>query len=177
MGPNTTGVNGLALKKGETQILRHGDRLEVLLGKYVYRVEFEPPPPVEEIKTEGDERKRKRDEVNSVIKKVCSESLSKAVGEPSPESKWEAIDNGKLLIYTAKNVVAQPKVKKTIILFLVVCSVMKTYALVLYLFSFLSIPVCFLLIPPHLLCQDKKYVSQRPRKWNLQNSKAIASDI
>jgi hypothetical protein len=118
MGPNTTGVNGLALKKGETQILRHGDHLELLLGQYVYRVEFEPPPSVEEIKTEGGEGKRKRDEANSVTKKVCSESFSRDVGEPSPESKWEAIDNGKLLIYTAKHVLAQPKVKQQLFYFL-----------------------------------------------------------
>jgi hypothetical protein len=162
MGPNTTGVNGLALKKGETQVLRHGDRLEVLLGQYVYRVEFEPPPSVEKIRSEGDERKRKHDEASSVSKKVCSDSLSVDVGDPSPDSKWETIDNGKLLIYTAKNVVAQSKVK-VIILFVVSCFVMKTYALVSYLFSFLSISF-FFLVPPCLLCQDRIYLSQRPRK-------------
>lgn len=115
MGPNTTGVNGLALKKSETQVLRHGDRLEILLGQYVYRVEFEPPPSVDKIRTEGDGKKRKLDEASRVNKKLCDESLNMDVDEPNSESKWETIDNGKLLIYTAKHVVAQPKVKRIVL--------------------------------------------------------------
>ncbi|PNF40657.1 hypothetical protein B7P43_G05911 [Cryptotermes secundus] len=110
MGPNTTGVNGLALKKSETQVLRHGDRLEILLGQYVHRVEFEPPPSVDKLRTERDGKKRKLDEASRVNKKLCDESLNMDVDEPSSESKWETIDNGKLLIYTAKHVVAQPKI-------------------------------------------------------------------
>lgn len=115
MGPNTTGVNGLALKKSETQVLRHGDRLEILLGQYIYRVEFEPPPSVDKIITEGDGKKRKLDEANRVNKKLYCESLNMVIDEPSSESKWETIDNGKLLIYTAKHVVAQPKVKRIVL--------------------------------------------------------------
>lgn len=115
MGPNTTGVNGLALRKSETQVLRHGDRLEILLGKYIYRVEFEPPPSVDKIKIEGDVKKRKFDETSRVNKKVCGESLNTDVGEPISESKWETIDTGKLLIYTAKQVVARPKVKRIVL--------------------------------------------------------------
>lgn len=115
MGPNTTGVNGLALKKCETQVLRHGDRLEILLGQYVYRIEFEPPPSVDKIRTEGDGKKRKLDGASRLNKKVCGESSNMDVDEPSSESKWEIIDNGKLLIYTAKHVVAQPKVKRIVL--------------------------------------------------------------
>jgi hypothetical protein len=123
IGPNTSGVNGLALKKGETQVLRHGDRLELLFGKFIYRVEFEPHPSLEKMKTEGDGRKRKLDEATSVNKKVCSESLNMDVGERNLESRWETIDNGKLLIYTGKHVVAQPKVRR-IVLFVFLCCVM-----------------------------------------------------
>lgn len=115
MGPNTSGVNGFALKKSETQVLKHGDRLEILLGQYIHRVEFQSPPSME-IKTEGDGKKRKLDEISLVGKKVCCESLKRDsvmdITEPSSDSKWESIDNGKLLIYTAKNVVAQSKVKR-----------------------------------------------------------------
>lgn len=114
IGPNTTGVNGLALKKGETQVLRHGDRLEILLGQYIYKVEFEPLPSIEEIRTEGNERKRKLDEDSTVNKKMCRELSKKDavvdVSEPTPKGEWETIDNGKLIIYTAKHVVAQSKV-------------------------------------------------------------------
>ena len=114
MGPNTTGVNGLALTRNETQVLRHGDRLEILLGQYIYKVEFEPQPSIEKIGAEENEKKRKLDEDSTVKKKVCCELFKKnavaGVSEPTREGEWEAIDNGKLLIYTAKHVVAQSKV-------------------------------------------------------------------
>lgn len=109
VGPNTTGVNGFALKKSGTQVLRHGDKLEILLGQYIHIVEFEPPPSV-------DGNKRKLDETSIVNKKLCGESLEKDSGLATPktssDSKWETIDNGKLLIYTSKHVVAQSKVKR-----------------------------------------------------------------
>lgn len=125
MGPNTTGVNGLALTRNETHILRHGDRLEILLGQYIYKVEFEPPPSIEKIRTEENEKKRKLDEDSTVNKKVCCELLRKDAvadaSEPTREGEWETIDNGKLLIYTAKHVVVQSKVKQNA-LYVVICT-------------------------------------------------------
>lgn len=125
MGPNTTGVNGLALARNETIVLRHGDRLEMLFGQYIYKVEFEPPPSIEEIRTEENEKRRKLDEDSTVNKKMCCELLKKNVvadvSEPGREGEWETIDNGKLLIYTAKHVVAQSKVTQNAV-FVVVCS-------------------------------------------------------
>lgn len=124
MGPNTTGVNGLALTRNETQVLRHGDRLEILLGQYIYKVEFEPPASIEEIRTEENEKKRKLDEDSTVNKKMCCEFLKKDVvadvSEPAREGEWETIDNGKLLIYTAEHVVAQSKVTQNA-LFVIIC--------------------------------------------------------
>jgi hypothetical protein len=124
LGPNTTGVNGLALTRNETQVLRHSDRLEILLGQYIYKVEFEPSPSNEEIRTEENEKKRKLEEDSTLNKKVCCELLKKDavadVSEPTREGEWETIDNGKLLIYTAKHVVAQSKVTQNA-LFVVIC--------------------------------------------------------
>jgi hypothetical protein len=40
--------------------------------------------------------------------------------EPTREDEWETIDNGKLLVYTAKHVVAQPKVTQNA-LFVAIC--------------------------------------------------------
>lgn len=123
MGPNTTGVNGLALTRNENQVLRHGDRLEILLGQYIYKVEFEPPPSIEEIRTEENKKKRKLED-SAENKKVCRELLKKDavadVSEPTREGEWETIDNGKLLIYTAKHVVAKSKVTQNAIL-VVIC--------------------------------------------------------
>lgn len=115
VGPNATGVNGFALKKSDTQVLRHGDKLEILLGQYTHIVEFEPPPSIEDIRIEGDGKKRKLGETSIVNKKLCDESPKKDTGldtyKTSSDSKWETIDNGKLLIYTSKHVTAQSKVK------------------------------------------------------------------
>ena len=123
VGPNTTGVNGLALTRNENQVLRHGDRLEILLGQYIYKVEFEPPPSIEEIRTEENKKKRKLED-SAENKKVCRELLKKDavadVSEPTREGEWETIDNGKLLIYTAKHVVAKSKVTQNAIL-VVIC--------------------------------------------------------
>lgn len=116
VGPNAIGVNGFVLKKNDNQVLRHGDRLEILLGQYTHIVEFESPPSIEDIRIEGDGNKRKFDETNIVNKKVCAASQKMDTGldisKMSSDSEWETIDNGKLLIYTSKHVVAQSKVKR-----------------------------------------------------------------
>ncbi|XP_069681429.1 uncharacterized protein F21D5.5 isoform X3 [Periplaneta americana] len=117
IGANTTGVNGLALKKSETNILKHGDRLEILLGQHIHEIEFDPPPVTEVNKCEENNKKRKLEEADKVMKKKCDESLINDTQkenkpcdvEPSAESKWETVDNGKLLIYTTKNVISRSK--------------------------------------------------------------------
>ncbi|XP_069681428.1 uncharacterized protein F21D5.5 isoform X2 [Periplaneta americana] len=118
IGANTTGVNGLALKKSETNILKHGDRLEILLGQHIHEIEFDPPPVTEVNKCEENNKKRKLEEADKVMKKKCDESLINDTQkenkpcdvEPSAESKWETVDNGKLLIYTTKNVISRSKI-------------------------------------------------------------------
>lgn len=118
VGPNISGINGLAINKGETYILKHADRLELLLGRYVHIIEFEPPPLTDENKMDQLERKRKLEYTDTVNKRSCNESPNKDVHmsknendlKENLEDKWEEIDNGKLLIYTTKNVMAKSKI-------------------------------------------------------------------
>nr|CAD7399103.1 unnamed protein product [Timema poppensis] len=44
LGPNRSGINGLALIRNESHVVKHGDTLEILLGEYFHKVEFEQLP-------------------------------------------------------------------------------------------------------------------------------------
>lgn len=151
VGPNTTGVNGFALKKNDTHVLRHGDRLEILLGQFTHIIEFEPPPSLEDKRIEGGGTKRKLDETSIMNKKLHGKSQKKDTGldvsQASSDSKWETIDNGKLLIYTSKHVVAQSKVKRNA-LAIFVCSIgiilLSVSHIISFLFTFLFLPLCTL---------------------------------
>ena len=124
LGPNVSGLNGFAIKKNETYVLKHADRLELLLGQYVHCIEFEPPPVTDEDKTGQLERKHKFEEVDAptMNKRSCNEDVGLCMDKnenddlkENLEDKWEEIDNGKLLIYTAKNVTPRSKVNFYII--------------------------------------------------------------
>ena len=45
IGKRNCGFNGFKTRKNAVYIGNHGDCLEILYGKYVYEVEFNPPPP------------------------------------------------------------------------------------------------------------------------------------
>ena len=118
LGPNSSGINGMVIKKDETYTMKHEDRLELLIGQYIYVVEFEPPPLIERNEANQTERKRKCEEEDRMNKKTCNELMKEDAEVKENEDslkenlqdKWEMIDNGKLLIFTAKNVISRPKV-------------------------------------------------------------------
>ncbi|KAJ9586248.1 hypothetical protein L9F63_020110, partial [Diploptera punctata] len=116
LGPNTCGVNGFSIKKDETYVLKHADRLELILGRYIHVIEFEPPPIIVTNVTQQLETKRRCEDVNTPNKRSCNESVKKDMDKnennvnENLENKWEEIDYGKLLIYTAKNVTSKSKI-------------------------------------------------------------------
>ena len=125
LGPNISGINGLAIKQDESYILKHADRLELLLGQYIHIIEFEPPPLIDKNKADQSEKKRKCEDTDTVDKRCCNELPKRDVHiqtnenenfKENLEDKWEEIDNGKLLIFTAKNVTSRSKVISYIIL-------------------------------------------------------------
>lgn len=137
-GANASGVNGVSLKRNESKILKHGDKLELLCGEYIHVIKFDPPPSRSEYNKNGageDEkeinkrRSRERspqenDKEEVIAKKKKPDTFSFFSGNPknvrddkcSPSSgdamqdKWETIENGKLLIFTAKGVEGRSKV-------------------------------------------------------------------
>jgi bifunctional polynucleotide phosphatase/kinase len=86
---NPTALNGFALDSHKVYTGQHGDVLELLHNNYKYRIEFEPPP----IKEDGSPTKKLR-----------------AEPEPATDNSWTSVDNGKLLIFTGKGVVACNKI-------------------------------------------------------------------
>ncbi|XP_015191439.1 PREDICTED: uncharacterized protein F21D5.5 isoform X2 [Polistes dominula] len=44
VGTRACGVNGFKTKKDDRLIAKHNDRLEILYGKHIYQIEFNPPP-------------------------------------------------------------------------------------------------------------------------------------
>ena len=45
VGPHPCGLNGFKTEKDVKVIAQHNDCLEILYGKYPYKIEFNPPPP------------------------------------------------------------------------------------------------------------------------------------
>lgn len=102
----------------------HGDVIELIPSKYFYRIEFVPPPQrlhkMIAIKSEMDspvQPAKKRS-----ASPLCNDGDTPASAAPSKkirsESKqfpckanlWESIDDGKMLVYTTKDVCASQKV-------------------------------------------------------------------
>jgi hypothetical protein len=104
-GENPSSVNGRLLRKGEIIALSHGDTIELVHGMYKYMVAFEPPPKetiskvpkIKELKLGEPATKRQRLDIG-----LSSSAVS--------ENKWETIDNGKVLVFTAKGTENSSKV-------------------------------------------------------------------
>lgn len=86
---------GFALTKDRTYDLQTDDILEILLGKYLYEIEFEPDA------TSGTSPQRTASEI--VAPPVTTAKGTNGV--------WKSVDDGKMLIFTPDNVKASSKVK------------------------------------------------------------------
>lgn len=147
IGSHACGFNGFKTQKNVRFVARHNDRLELLYGKHVYEIEFNPPPRVEnlrkrsyKLKTEETENKAKMLKLDNYSDNHSEESENdreegdrlssngvhtnhKEFSTPSTSSKesnetssictstkWDSVDNGKLLIYTTPTVSNRAKV-------------------------------------------------------------------
>ncbi|KAK4881724.1 hypothetical protein RN001_005043 [Aquatica leii] len=112
LGRNFCGCNGYALRKGQTYTLKHGDRLELLIGNHQFDVMFEPPfnEDNKEDKDKNDVKRSKLDfPIFSAAKNVVkTEDTKIEAGEDF--GTWETVDNGALLIYTYLEVKSQSKI-------------------------------------------------------------------
>ena len=98
LGLNPCGINGLMAMQETVCELKHGDILEIIYGRHPYEVVFKPPPP---------------NILNTSVVKL--EEMSKisqnSKYEPveSQTESWDSVENGKMLCYTSKGVVASSK--------------------------------------------------------------------
>ncbi|XP_055377609.1 uncharacterized protein F21D5.5 isoform X2 [Condylostylus longicornis] len=88
-GANASGLNGFMIENGKNVKAVHGDIIEVLYGKYNYKIDFEPPP---------DTSKSKDSSIKDTLN---SEAIS---------NFWECIDNNDLVVYTSSYSVPSEKV-------------------------------------------------------------------
>lgn len=108
LGVNPSGVNGFKLKQNVEYTLRHKDRLELLLDKYVHEVIFDPAPESFTQIIEDDvvkcKRKNEDDLDNCRNKQPKLQLFQQKIG-------WEEIDNKNLYIFTSKGIVSKEKVR------------------------------------------------------------------
>lgn len=96
LGLNPCGINGVMAMQNTECDLQHGDLLEVVYGRHPFEVFFNPPPDAE-AKSDGNEVQVEEDTT------ITDESKS-------GEEKWDAVANGKLVIYSSAGLMASSKI-------------------------------------------------------------------
>lgn len=105
IGVNSASWNGTPFEQNENYCMGEGNILEILNGKYPYRIHFE-----------GCERKRKRDsddeQSSAPVKRVKWQfQIEVDTKLPFPsDNKWESFNSGKLLVYTSDGCVGSNKI-------------------------------------------------------------------
>lgn len=107
----------MKLKTNDITTLKHGDQLELLLGKYIYKVEFVPPPDPLREKTklnnvsDNDNESDVQNDIPLKKQKMNETNNEKFIETlKCQKDLWEEIDNGKLLIFTKAGVSCSSKV-------------------------------------------------------------------
>lgn len=85
IGVNASGVNGMMLNQGKECLVKHGDMIELVYGKFPYEIVFDP-------KSEYVQAKKPKLE------------------EEAGSAKWDSVENGKLVIYTTTGVKSSSKI-------------------------------------------------------------------
>lgn len=86
VGVNAAGINGMMLNQGKDCIVKHGDKIELVYGKFPYEIVFNAES------EEGEVKKPKLEE------------------QVVDAGKWDSVDNGKLVIYTTGGVKSSNKI-------------------------------------------------------------------
>lgn len=86
VGVNAAGINGMMLNQGKDCVVKHGDIIELVYGKFPYEIVFN---------ADADEAQAKKPKLEQEV-----------VGA----GKWDSVDNGKLVIYTTGGVKSSNKI-------------------------------------------------------------------
>lgn len=108
LGTNPSGVNGCKLNQNVIYNLRHKDRVELLLDKYVHEVIFNPIPKDDTKLYEVNEVRAKRKSAET-LENGCIKQQKLHIQK---ENVWEEIDNKNLYIFSSKGVESREKVSQ-----------------------------------------------------------------
>lgn len=98
LGLNPCGINGLMAMQETVCEVKHGDILEIIYGRHPYEVVFKPPP-----QNTSNTSVVKLEEMSKISQKSKYETVE------SQTESWDSVENGKMLCYTSKGVVASSK--------------------------------------------------------------------
>lgn len=105
IGPNSSALAGIEIKRNENHKLKHLAKIELLTGKYVYEINFEPKPIY---LSDGTIKIENEDAAKSEIDVKSNSSQSK--NDKRPRSPEDA--NGITKKFKTHNVSLQSNVKK-----------------------------------------------------------------
>ncbi|KAI4503715.1 hypothetical protein M0802_001118 [Mischocyttarus mexicanus] len=71
VGTRACGINGFKTQKDDRLILKHNDSLEILYGKHIYQIEFNPPP-----KEQNDETLARKRSYNSEDESLSADTTN-----------------------------------------------------------------------------------------------------
>ncbi|XP_023245378.1 uncharacterized protein F21D5.5 [Copidosoma floridanum] len=129
-------LSGFKTERGVRMIAQHGDRLEILYGKYPYRIEFNPPTKIktksekpkltkrllsqesdeeeDDSKTGNNLKKAKvmatNDEENLCMASTSSADSNTKSGNSTKEGIWETFGNNTLYVYTSSGCEGRSKI-------------------------------------------------------------------
>lgn len=112
LGINQSSLNGFAMVKDENYEVGHGAKLEVLINRYPYLIEFDPPP--ENSDNEIKKIKRKVCETDDSLvennnAKVMKIDSNDSEAKQASQNNWDDIEKGELHVFTSQGI--QPSAK------------------------------------------------------------------
>lgn len=120
LGKNASCANGIILKN-DKHVLKHGETFEFVVGRYPFKVEFDPPSKNENMGKRKNESEHSND-FGSELKRYCKDRkiapeatiklkiAPEATAAVCTSNTWEKIEDGKLYVYTSIGVTSSSKV-------------------------------------------------------------------
>lgn len=108
LGTNCSGCNGYALKSKKKYILKHEDRIELIMGNYEFDILFDYE--IDECAEPAAKQQKMNYSIFNFGKNSEKPKTSLQISPSDCTSSWEIINNGELLICTFCSVNSQSKI-------------------------------------------------------------------
>lgn len=110
LGGNPSIANKVILKN-DSYVLKEGQVLELLVGQYGFKVDFESPPSNSTTDKRKTETSRSVEEEEAPSPKRLCKDNTPNVSVKCDKNMWEKVDNGKLYVFTSVGVTSSSKVR------------------------------------------------------------------